>query len=88
MDGIVIYGNCKDKGAVISMNFEGVHPYDLGSLIDKLGIATRTGHHCAQPVMDFYGVESMLRASFAMYNTMEEVDIFVDAMKKALKVLR
>lgn len=88
MDGIVIYGNCKDKGAVISMNFEGVHPYDLGSLIDKLGIATRTGHHCAQPVMDFYGVESMLRASFAMYNTMEEVDIFVDALKKALKVLR
>lgn len=88
MDGIVIYGNCKDKGAVISMNFEGVHPYDLGSLIDKLGIATRTGHHCAQPVMDFYGVESMLRASFAMYNTMEEVDIFVDALEKALKVLR
>lgn len=88
MDGIVIYGNCKDKGAVISMSFEGVHPYDLGSLIDKLGIATRTGHHCAQPVMDFYGVESMLRASFAMYNTMEEVDIFVDALKKALKVLR
>lgn len=88
MEGIVIYGNCKDKGAVISMNFEGVHPYDLGSLIDKLGIATRTGHHCAQPVMDFYGVESMLRASFAMYNTMEEVDIFVDALKKALKVLR
>ncbi len=88
MDGIVIYGNCKDKGAVISMNFEGVHPYDLGSLIDKLGIATRTGHHCAQPVMDFYGVESMLRASFAMYNTVEEVDIFVDALKKALKVLR
>ena len=88
MDGIVVYGNCKDKGAVISMNFEGVHPYDLGSLIDKLGIATRTGHHCAQPVMDFYGVESMLRASFAMYNTMEEVDIFVDALKKALKVLR
>lgn len=88
MDGIVIYGNCKDKGAVISMNFEGVHPYDLGSLIDKLGIATRTGHHCAQPVMDFYGVESTLRASFAMYNTMEEVDIFVDALKKALKVLR
>ena len=88
MDGIVIYGNCKDKGAVISMNFEGVHPYDLGSLIDKLGIATRTGHHCAQPVMDFYGVESMLRASFAMYNTMEEVDIFVDALKKAFIVLR
>lgn len=88
MEGIVIYGNCKDKGAVISMNFEGVHPYDLGSLIDKLGIATRTGHHCAQPVMDFYGVESMLRASFAMYNTMEEVDIFVDALEKALKVLR
>lgn len=88
MEGIVIYGNCKDKGAVISMNFEGVHPYDLGSLIDKLGIATRTGHHCAQPVMDFYGVESMLRASFAMYNTMEEVDIFVDALKKALKVIR
>ena len=88
MEGIVIYGNRKDKGAVISMNFEGVHPYDLGSLIDKLGIATRTGHHCAQPVMDFYGVESMLRASFAMYNTMEEVDIFVDALKKALKVLR
>lgn len=88
MEGIVIYGNCKDKGAVISMNFEGVHPYDLGSLIDKLGIATRTGHHCAQPVMEFYGVESMLRASFAMYNTMEEVDIFVDALKKALKVLR
>lgn len=88
LEGITIYGTRPDKGAVISMNFADVHPYDLGSLIDKLGIATRTGHHCAQPVMDFYGVESMLRASFAMYNTMEEVDIFVDALKKALKVLR
>lgn len=88
LEGITIYGTRPDKGAVISMNFADVHPYDLGSLIDKLGIAIRTGHHCAQPVMDFYGVESMLRASFAMYNTMEEVDIFVDALKKALKVLR
>lgn len=86
LEGITIYGTRPDKGAVISMNFADVHPYDLGSLIDKLGIAIRTGHHCAQPIMDYYGVESTLRASFAMYNTKEEVDLFVAAIEKALKV--
>lgn len=87
LEGITIYGTRPDKGAVISMNFADIHPYDLGSLIDKLGIAIRTGHHCAQPIMDYYGVESTLRASFAMYNTKEEVDLFVAAINKALKVL-
>lgn len=88
LEGAVIYGTAPGKAAVLSLNFEGVHPYDLGSLIDKLGIATRTGHHCAQPLMDHYGVDGMLRASFALYNTAEEVEMFAEALKKALKILR
>ncbi len=87
IDGLKIYGTGKEKTSVISFNLEGVHPYDVGTIIDKLGIAVRTGHHCAQPIMDFYGIPGTIRASFAFYNTMEEVDVLVHAVKKAKMML-
>ncbi|MBW2961890.1 cysteine desulfurase [Mesonia sp. JHPTF-M18] len=78
-----IYGTSSEKTAVISFNFEGIHPYDIGTIIDKLGIAVRTGHHCAQPIMDFYKIPGTVRASFSFYNTKEEIDAFVQAVKRA-----
>lgn len=87
IDGLKIYGTSKHKTAVISFNIEGLHPYDIGTIIDKLGIATRTGHHCAQPIMDYYKISGTIRASFAFYNTKEEIRIFVDAVKQAKKML-
>ena len=78
---MVLYGTSEQKAAVISFNIEGIHPYDIGSIIDKLGIAVRTGHHCAQPIMDYYKIPGTIRASFAFYNTKEEIDLFIDAMK-------
>lgn len=87
IDGLKIYGTSKDKVAVISFNIEGVHPYDIGSIIDKLGIAVRTGHHCAQPIMDFYNIPGTIRASFAFYNTKEEIDVFVAAVQRAKMML-
>lgn len=87
IEGLKIYGTSAYKAAVISFNIEGIHPYDLGTLIDKMGIAIRTGHHCAQPIMDFYRIPGTARASFAFYNTKEEVDIFVEAVKKAKSML-
>jgi len=86
IDGLKIYGTGK-KTAVISFNIEGIHPYDIGSILDKLGIAVRTGHHCAQPIMDFYKIPGTVRASFAFYNTKEEVDLLVEAVKKAKMML-
>lgn len=86
IDGLKIYGTGK-KAAVISFNIEKLHPYDIGSIIDKLGIAVRTGHHCAQPLMNYYQIPGTVRASFAFYNTKEEIDIFVDAVKQAKKML-
>ena len=83
IEGLKIFGTAKEKTSVISFNIEGVHPYDIGTIIDKLGIAVRTGHHCAQPIMDFYKIPGTIRASFAFYNTKEEIDIFVEAVKKA-----
>ena len=83
IEGLKIFGTAKEKTSVISFNIEGVHPYDIGTIIDKLGIAVRTGHHCAQPIMDFYKIPGTIRASFAFYNTIEEIDIFVEAVKKA-----
>ena len=85
--GLKIYGTAKVKTSVISFNIDGIHPYDLGTIIDKLGIAVRTGHHCAQPIMDFYKIPGTIRASFAFYNTKEEIDIFVAAVKKAKMML-
>ena len=87
IEGLKIYGTSKAKTSVISFNIEGIHPYDIGTIIDKLGIAVRTGHHCAQPIMDFYNIPGTIRASFAFYNTKEEIDIFVEALKKAKMML-
>ncbi|MGV9002593.1 aminotransferase class V-fold PLP-dependent enzyme [Flavobacterium sp.] len=87
IDGLKIYGTSKDKTSVISFTIEGIHPYDIGTIIDKLGIAVRTGHHCAQPIMDFYKIPGTIRASFAFYNTKEEIDALVEAVKRAQKML-
>ena len=75
IEGLKIYGTAKNKTSVISFNIDEIHPYDIGSIIDKLGIAVRTGHHCAQPIMDFYKIPGTVRASFAFYNTFEEIDL-------------
>jgi cysteine desulfurase/selenocysteine lyase len=85
--GLKIYGTSKHKASVISFNLEGIHPYDVGTILDKLGIAIRTGHHCAQPIMDFYKIPGTARASFAFYNTKKEIDILVEGVKKAKKML-
>ena len=79
IEGLKIYGtkDSKAKTSVISFNIEGIHPYDIGTIIDKLGIAVRTGHHCAQPIMDFYKIPGTIRASFAFYNTKEEIDLML-----------
>ena len=83
-----IYGNAKQKCGVISFNVEGVHNFDLGTLLDKTGIAIRTGNHCAQPLVEFFGQKGMARISFAMYNTQQEIDIFIENLKKCLKILQ
>ncbi|MEN8224312.1 MAG: cysteine desulfurase [Bacteroidota bacterium] len=80
IDGIHIYGTAKEKTGVISLIIDDIHPYDAGTILDKFGIAVRTGHHCAQPVMDRYGIPGTIRVSFAMYNTKEEVDRLVEAL--------
>lgn len=87
IEGLRIYGTAKDKTSVISFNIEGIHPYDIGTIVDKLGIAVRTGHHCTQPIMDFYKIPGTVRASFAFYNTKEEADRLVDAVVKAKMML-
>ena len=83
IDKMVLYGTSREKTAVISFNIEGIHPYDIGSIIDKLGIAVRTGHHCAQPIMDYYKIPGTVRASFSFYNTKEEIDLFIEALIRA-----
>jgi cysteine desulfurase/selenocysteine lyase len=87
IEGLRIYGTAAKKAAVISFNLEGIHPFDVGSILDKLGVAVRTGHHCTQPIMDFYQIPGTVRASFAFYNTKEEIDVLVAAVKKAQKML-
>jgi len=87
IEGLKIYGTSKNKTAVISFNLEGIHPYDVGTILDKMGIAVRTGHHCAQPIMNFYKIPGTVRASFAFYNTKEEIDILVEGVKKAKMML-
>jgi cysteine desulfurase/selenocysteine lyase len=87
IEGLTIYGTGSDKTSVISFNIEGIHPYDIGTIVDKLGIAVRTGHHCAQPIMDFYKIPGTVRASFSFYNTKEEIDALVEAVKKAKLML-
>ncbi|MEM9868559.1 MAG: cysteine desulfurase, partial [Bacteroidota bacterium] len=87
IEGLKIYGTAAKKTSVISFNIQGIHPYDIGTILDKLGIAVRTGHHCAQPIMDFYQIPGTVRASFSFYNTKVEVDILVDGVKRARKML-
>lgn len=87
IQGLRIYGTATKKAAVISFNLEGIHPFDVGSILDKLGVAVRTGHHCTQPIMDFYQIPGTVRASFAFYNTKEEIDVLVAAVKKAKAML-
>ena len=88
IDGLKIYGTSEAKTSVISFNIDGIHPYDIGTIVDKLGIAVRTGHHCAQPIMSFFEIPGTIRASFAFYNTKEEIDIFVTAVKRAVNMLK
>ncbi|MGB0891952.1 MAG: aminotransferase class V-fold PLP-dependent enzyme [Flavobacteriaceae bacterium] len=87
IEGLKIYGTTKEKTAVISFNVDEIHPYDIGSILDKLGIAVRTGHHCAQPIMDFYKIPGTIRASFSFYNTKEEIDLLVAGVKRAAMML-
>lgn len=86
IEGMKLYGTAEEKDAVVAFNVEGIHHLDLGTLLDRLGIAIRTGHHCAQPVMQYYGVEGMCRASFAFYNTKEEVDALVEGLQRVVKM--
>ena len=88
IDEIKIFGNSKNKTSVISFNVGSMHPFDLGTLLDKQGIAVRTGHHCTQPLMDFYNIPGTIRISFSFYNTKKEIDVFVIALKKAIEILR
>ena len=86
--GVKIYGEASEKTAVISFNVEGIHPYDIGSILDQMGIAVRTGHHCAQPIMDYYQIPGTVRASFSFYNTKDEIDRMVEGLKKAISMLQ
>ena len=86
--GLKIYGEAVHKTAVISFNVGDIHPYDIGSILDKMGIAVRTGHHCAQPIMDFYKIPGTVRASFSFYNTFEEIDLMVVALNRAITMLQ
>ncbi|MBR4854434.1 MAG: cysteine desulfurase [Alistipes sp.] len=88
IDGLRIYGQTEDKCSIVSFNVDGVHHYDLGMILDKLGIAIRTGQHCAEPVMQHYSITGMCRASFAMYNTKEEVDLLYKGVERAVRMLR
>ena len=88
IEGTIFIGQAPKRNGLISFVIDGIHPYDLGTIIDKMGVAVRTGHHCAEPVMTFFGIPGTVRASFAMYNTKEEIDIFVKAVEKAANMLR
>lgn len=87
IENVKIIGEAKSKAGVLSFVVKGIHPYDIGMILDKQGVAVRTGHHCAQPVMDFYKIPGTVRASFAFYNTFAEIDFFIEALKKAIKML-
>ncbi|NVJ63090.1 MAG: cysteine desulfurase [Flavobacteriaceae bacterium] len=87
IEGVEIYGTSEEKTAVLSFNIKGLHPYDIGSILDQMGIAVRTGHHCAQPIMDFYQIPGTVRASFSFYNTFDEVDRLIAGVIKAKEML-
>ena len=88
IEGMHFIGQAPKRNGLVSFVIDGIHPYDLGTIIDKIGVAVRTGHHCAEPVMTFFGIPGTVRASFAMYNTKEEIDIFVKAVERAANMLR
>ena len=87
IDGVKLYGTSKNKSSILSFLIEGTHPYDIGTLLNQQGVAVRTGHHCTQPVMDYFQISGTIRASFSFYNTKEEIDYFIEALKKAIKML-
>jgi cysteine desulfurase/selenocysteine lyase len=87
-EGLKIIGEAKNKTSVVSFSVKGIHPFDIGTLLDKQGIAVRTGHHCTQPLMDFFKIPGTVRASFAFYNTKQEIDTFVEALEKSLNMLK
>lgn len=88
IEGVRIIGTAKNKASVASFIVEGMHPFDIGTLLDKQGIAVRTGHHCTQPLMDFFEIPGTIRASFAFYNTKEEIDLFIMALKRSVSMLK
>lgn len=88
IEGLKIIGTAKEKTSLVSFVVDGFHPYDIGSILDKLGIAVRTGHHCAQPIMDFYQIPGTIRASFAAYNTIEEIDLLIAGLNRAIAMLK
>ena len=88
IEGLRIYGTTENKCPIVSFTIDGAHPYDVGMILDKLGVAIRTGHHCAEPVMTHYGVTGMCRASIGMYNTMEEVDVLAAGIERAVRMLK
>jgi len=87
-EDMVLVGDARKKTSVISFNVEGIHPFDMGTLLDKQGIAVRTGHHCTQPLMDFFKIPGTVRASFAFYNTKEEIDVFIAAVERSINMLK
>jgi cysteine desulfurase/selenocysteine lyase len=88
IDGLKIIGTGENKASVVSFIIDGIHPFDVGTLLDKQGIAVRTGHHCTQPLMDYYKIPGTIRASFAMYNTFEEIDLFIHALERSIAMLK
>jgi cysteine desulfurase/selenocysteine lyase len=87
IDNLTIFGTANNKASVISFNIKNIHPFDIGSIVDKLGFAVRTGHHCTQPIMQYFNIPGTIRASFAFYNTKEEIDGFIEAVKRAKMML-
>ncbi len=88
ISGLKIIGTAKRKASVVSFVVDGIHPFDVGTLLDKQGVAVRTGHHCTQPLMDFFQIPGTIRASFAMYNTFEEIDLFIHALERSIAMLK
>ena len=88
IEGLKIIGTAKHKTSVVSFVIDGLHPFDVGTLLDKQGVAVRTGHHCTQPVMDFFKIPGTIRASFAFYNTLEEIDILIKGLKRSVSMLK
>jgi len=86
IEGVQIIGNAIEKASVLSFVIEGIHPHDIGTILDKQGVAIRTGHHCTQPTMDFYGIPATARASFAIYNSRKDVDALINGVKKTIEV--